>query len=250
MIVCVNLLHYLTEVVLFYPKTSFFSLDCILFYFRKRTFATAIIQTEDHIMVVFSEDHTQETFRRGRIEVICGSMFSGKTEELIRRLKRAMFARQQVEIFKPAIDTRYSEAEVVSHDNNSIKSTPVETSASILLLGSEIDVVGIDEAQFFDEGLIGICNELANRGVRVIIAGLDMDYKGVPFGPIPGLCAIADEVTKVHAICVKCGDLAYISHRTVADDKRVLLGEKEEYEPLCRRCYQKALRGKSGRETE
>lgn len=161
-----------------------------------------------------------------------------------------MFARQQVEIFKPAIDTRYSEAEVVSHDNNSIKSTPVETSASILLLGSEIDVVGIDEAQFFDEGLIGICNELANRGVRVIIAGLDMDYKGVPFGPIPGLCAIADEVTKVHAICVKCGDLAYISHRTVADDKRVLLGEKEEYEPLCRRCYQKALRGKSGRETE
>lgn len=179
-------------------------------------------------MVVFSEDHTQETFRRGRIEVICGSMFSGKTEELIRRLKRAMFARQQVEIFKPAIDTRYSEAEVVSHDNNSIKSTPVETSASILLLGSEIDVVGIDEAQFFDEGLIGICNELANRGVRVIIAGLDMDYKGVPFGPIPGLCAIADEVTKVHAICVKCGDLAYISHRTVADDKRVLLGEKEE----------------------
>lgn len=201
-------------------------------------------------MVVFSEDHTQETFRRGRIEVICGSMFSGKTEELIRRLKRAMFARQQVEIFKPAIDTRYSEAEVVSHDNNSIKSTPVETSASILLFGSEIDVVGIDEAQFFDEGLIGICNELANRGVRVIIAGLDMDYKGVPFGPIPGLCAIADEVTKVHAICVKCGDLAYISHRTVADDKRVLLGEKEEYEPLCRRCYQKALRGKSGRETE
>lgn len=201
-------------------------------------------------MVVFSEDHTQETFRRGRIEVICGSMFSGKTEELIRRLKRAMFARQQVEIFKPAIDTRYSEAEVVSHDNNSIKSTPVETSASILLLGSEIDVVGIDEAQFFDEGLIGICNELANRGVRVIIAGLDMDYKGVPFGPIPGLCAIADEVTKVHAICVKCGDLAYISHRTVADDKRVLLGEKEEYEPLCRRCYQKALRRKSGRETE
>ena len=111
-------------------------------------------------------------------------------------------------------------------------------------------MVGIDEAQFFDEGLIGICNELANRGVRVIIAGLDMDYKGVPFGPIPGLCAIADEVTKVHAICVKCGDLAYISHRTVADDKRVLLGEKEEYEPLCRRCYQKALRGKSGRETE
>ena len=201
-------------------------------------------------MVLFSEDHTQETRHRGRIEVICGSMFSGKTEELIRRLKRASFARQRVEIFKPVLDTRYSESDVVSHDNNSIPSTPVDTSASILLLSSEIDVVGIDEAQFFDEGLTDVCNELANHGVRVIIAGLDMDYKGVPFGPIPGLCAIADEVTKVHAICVKCGDLAYISHRTVADDKRVLLGEKEEYEPLCRRCYQKALRGKSGRETE
>lgn len=201
-------------------------------------------------MVLFSEDHTRETFRRGRVEVICGSMFSGKTEELIRRLKRATFAKQHVEIFKPAIDTRYSEAEVVSHDNNSIKSTPVDASASILLFSSEIDVVGIDEAQFFDEGLVEVCNELANRGVRVIIAGLDMDYKGIPFGPIPALCAIADEVTKVHAICVKCGDLAYISHRTVANNKRVLLGEKEEYEPLCRRCYQKALRGESGRKTE
>lgn len=201
-------------------------------------------------MVLFSEDHTQETRHRGRIEVICGSMFSGKTEELIRRLKRASFARQRVEIFKPVLDTRYSESDVVSHDNNSIPSTPVDTSASILLLSSEIDVVGIDEAQFFDEGLTDVCNELANHGVRVIIAGLDMDYKGVPFGPIPGLCAIADEVTKVHAICVKCGDLAYISHRTVADDKRVLLGEKEEYEPLRRRCYQKALRGESGRKTE
>lgn len=193
-------------------------------------------------MVLFSEDHTRETFRRGRVEVICGSMFSGKTEELIRRLKRATFAKQHVEIFKPAIDTRYSEDEVVSHDNNSIKSTPVDASASILLFSSEIDVVGIDEAQFFDEGLVEVCNELANRGVRVIIAGLDMDYKGIPFGPIPALCAIADEVTKVHAICVKCGDLAYISHRTVANNKRVLLGEKEEYEPLCRNCYQKAIK--------
>lgn len=193
-------------------------------------------------MVLFSEDHTRETFRRGRVEVICGSMFSGKTEELIRRLKRATFAKQHVEIFKPAIDTRYSEAEVVSHDNNSIKSTPVDASASILLFSSEIDVVGIDEAQFFDEGLVEVCNGLANRGVRVIIAGLDMDYKGIPFGPIPALCAIADEVTKVHAICVKCGDLAYISHRTVANNKRVLLGEKEEYEPLCRNCYQKAIK--------
>ena len=201
-------------------------------------------------MVLFSEDHTQETRHRGRIEVICGSMFSGKTEELIRRLKRASFARQRVEIFKPVLDTRYSESDVVSHDNNSIPSTPVDTSASILLLSSEIDVVGIDEAQFFDEGLTDVCNELANHGVRVIIAGLDMDYKGVPFGPIPGLCAIADEVTKVHAICVKCGDLAYISHRTVADDKRVKKKKKEEYEPLCRRCYQKALRGESGRKTE
>lgn len=192
-------------------------------------------------MVVFSEDHKQETCRRGRIEVICGSMFSGKTEELIRRLKRATFAKQRVEIFKPAIDTRYSEQAVVSHDNNSIQSTPVDSSASILLLSSEIDVVGIDEAQFFDEGLISVCNELANKGIRVIIAGLDMDFKGVPFGPIPALCAIADEVTKVHAICVKCGNLAYVSHRTVDNDKRVLLGEKMEYEPLCRCCYQEAL---------
>ncbi len=192
-------------------------------------------------MVVFSEDHKQETCRRGRIEVICGSMFSGKTEELIRRLKRAPFAKQRVEIFKPAIDTRYSEQAVVSHDNNSIQSTPVDSSASILLFSSEIDVVGIDEAQFFDDGLINVCNELANRGIRVIIAGLDMDFKGIPFGPIPALCAIADEVTKVHAICVKCGNLAYVSHRTVANEKRVLLGEKQEYEPLCRCCYQQAL---------
>lgn len=200
-------------------------------------------------MVLFSEDHTQETNRRGRIEVVCGSMFSGKTEELIRRLKRANFARQRVEIFKPALDTRYSEADVVSHDNNSIPSTPVDTSASILLFSSEIDVVGIDEAQFFDEGLIDVCNELANRGIRVIVAGLDMDYKGIPFGPIPALCAIADEVTKVHAICVRCGELAYISHRTVPNDKRVLLGEKEEYEPLCRYCYQKALKEEAEHKT-
>ncbi|MEE1232356.1 MAG: thymidine kinase [Phocaeicola sp.] len=193
-------------------------------------------------MVVFSEDHIHETNRRGRIEVICGSMFSGKTEELIRRLKRASFAKQRVEIFKPSIDTRYSEEKVVSHDSNSIQSTPVDSSGSILLFTSEIDVVGIDEAQFFDEGLVDVCNELANNGVRVIIAGLDMDYKGIPFGPIPALCAIADEVTKVHAICVRCGDLAYISHRTIANDKRVLLGEKAEYEPLCRRCYQKSMK--------
>ena len=182
-----------------------------------------------------------EMRRPGRIEVVCGSMFSGKTEELIRRMKRAVFAHQKVEIFKPAIDTRYSDEDVVSHDSNSIRSTPVESSASILLLSSDIDVVGIDEAQFLDDGLVDVCNLLANRGVRVIIAGLDMDFKGVPFGPIPALCAIADDVTKVHAICVKCGNLAYLSHRIVSGDKRVMLGEQTEYEPLCRECYQKAV---------
>ncbi|MBP1593299.1 MAG: tdk [Bacteroidetes bacterium] len=193
-------------------------------------------------MVIFSEDQILETRKRGRIEVICGSMFSGKTEELIRRLKRAKFARQRVEIYKPAIDIRYSEEDVVSHDSNSISSTPIESSASILLFSSDIDVVAIDEAQFFDKGLVDVCSKLADSGVRVIIAGLDMDYKGIPFGPMPDLCAIADEVTKVHAICVKCGQLAYISHRIVKNDKRVLLGEKDEYEPLCRECYNKALK--------
>ena len=180
--------------------------------------------------------------RPGRIEVICGSMFSGKTEELIRRLKRAKFARQKVEIFKPALDVRYSEGDVVSHDQNAITSTPIETSASILLLTADVEVVGIDEAQFLDPNLVDVCNQLANRGVRVIVAGLDMDYKGVPFGPIPALCAVADDVTKVHAVCVRCGALAYASHRLVKNDKRVLLGEKDEYEPLCRDCYQHALK--------
>ena len=184
---------------------------------------------------------TGESHRPGRIEVVCGSMFSGKTEELIRRMKRAEFARQKVEIFKPAIDTRYSEEDDVSHDQHSIPSTPIDSSSSILLLSSDIDVVGIDEAQFLDDRLPEVCNELANRGVRVIVAGLDMDFKGVPFGPMPALCAIADEVTKVHAICVRCGNLAYVSHRLVDNDKRVLLGETNEYEPLCRECYQKAL---------
>jgi thymidine kinase len=184
---------------------------------------------------------TGESRRQGRIEVVCGSMFSGKTEELIRRLRRAKFAKQRVEIFKPAIDVRYSEEDVVSHDQNHILSTPIDSSASILLLSSDIDVVGIDEAQFLDMGLVDVCNELANRGVRVIIAGLDMDFRGVPFGPMPALCAIADDVTKVHAICVKCGSLAYVSHRTVADERRVLLGETQEYEPLCRECYQRAI---------
>ena len=188
-----------------------------------------------------TDNLTGESHRPGRIEVVCGSMFSGKTEELIRRMRRAEFARQRVEIFKPAIDTRYSEEDVVSHDMHTIPSTPIDSSAQILLLSSEIDVVGIDEAQFFDNGLVEVCNQLANNGVRVIVAGLDMDYKGVPFGPIPALCAIADEVTKVHAICVKCGNLAYLSHRTVDNDRRVLLGETAEYEPLCRECYRKAM---------
>lgn len=187
-------------------------------------------------------DYTSGERRRpGRIEVICGSMFSGKTEELIRRMKRAKFARQRVEIFKPSIDTRYSDEDVVSHDHNAIPSTPIDSSASILLLASDIEVVGIDEAQFLDSDLVRVCNELANRGVRVIVAGLDMDFQGAPFGPIPGLCAIADDVTKVHAICVKCGALAYVSHRLVASERRVLLGEKDEYEPLCRECYNKEL---------
>lgn len=184
----------------------------------------------------------EHSVRRGRIEVICGSMFSGKTEELIRRLRRARIARQKVEIYKPALDTRYSEADVVSHDATSIASTPVDAAASILLLAAEADVVGIDEAQFFDQGLIEVCTALANQGKRVIIAGLDMDFQGQPFGPMPALCAVAEDVTKVHAICVKCGDLAYVSHRIVADERRVLLGEKDEYEPLCRACYNEAMK--------
>lgn len=182
-----------------------------------------------------------EQHRKGRIEVICGSMFSGKTEELIRRMKRAKFAKQKVEIFKPAIDNRYSEADVVSHDMQSIASTPIDSSSSILLLSSDIDVVGIDEAQFLDDGLVEVCNTLARQGVRVIVAGLDMDFRGIPFGPMPALCAVADEVTKVHAICVKCGSLAYISHRLVEAERRVLIGEAQEYEPLCRECYRIAM---------
>ena len=200
-----------------------------------------ILKSFGNFVPMMTENMTGEARRPGRIEVVCGSMFSGKTEELIRRLRRAQFARQKVEIFKPAIDVRYSEEDVVSHDQKHIMSTPIDTSASILLLSSDCDVVGIDEAQFFDMGLVEVCNELANRGIRVIVAGLDMDYKGIPFGPMPGLCAIADDVTKVHAICVKCGNLAYVSHRTVEGSQRVLLGETQEYEPLCRECYQKAI---------
>lgn len=179
--------------------------------------------------------------KRGSIEVIAGSMFSGKTEELIRRLKRAKLANQQVEIFKPKIDVRYSNREVVSHDARTIQSTPVETASSILLLTSDIEVVGIDEAQFFDDALVDVCNKLADSGVRVIVAGLDMDFKGIPFGPMPGLLAIAEEVTKVHAICMRCGSLASYSFRLADSDKKVLLGEKDNYEPLCRECFVEAV---------
>ncbi|MBR4851007.1 MAG: thymidine kinase [Tidjanibacter sp.] len=173
----------------------------------------------------------------GWIEVICGSMFSGKTEELIRRMRRAVFANQRVEIFKPQIDVRYSVDEVVSHNSNSIHSTPVESSAQILLMTSDVDVVGIDEAQFFDEGIVEVCMTLANRGIRVIVAGLDMDYLGKPFGPMPQLMARAEHVDKVHAICVRCGNIAHHSHRLTANDKLVVLGEKDTYEPICRHCF-------------
>ena len=189
---------------------------------------------------MFIERNINSNKKTGAIEVVTGSMFSGKTEELIRRLKRAKIARQNVEIFKPVMDVRYSETEVVSHDENTIRSTPVENSANILLLVGDVDVVGIDEAQFFDSGLIDVAAKLANNGIRVIIAGLDMDFKGIPFGPIPGLMAIADDVTKVHAICVRCGNVAQFSHRLSEKEQVVLLGEKDFYEPLCRGCFREA----------
>lgn len=177
--------------------------------------------------------------RRGSIEVICGSMFSGKTEELIRRLKRVKIANQRAEIFKPAIDTRYHEVQIVSHDTNAINSTPVETAQSILLMASDVDVVGIDEAQFFDAEIAFVCEQLALRGIRVIVAGLDMDYLGKPFGQMPNLLAIADYITKLHAICVRCGNIANISYRKTAAEGQVVLGEKDVYEPRCRVCYHK-----------
>jgi len=174
--------------------------------------------------------------RRGWIEVICGSMFSGKTEELIRRLKRVKIANLKAEIFKPAIDTRYDEVKIVSHDTNFIQSTPVDSSQNILLLAQDADVVGIDEAQFFDSEITNVCEQLALRGKRVIVAGLDMDYTGKPFGQMPNLLAIADYITKLHAICVKCGNIANISYRKSTNSGQVLLGEKDVYEPRCRHC--------------
>jgi len=189
----------------------------------------------------------EEVFKRkselgGSIEVVCGSMFSGKTEELIRRLNRARIARLKVEIFSPKADKRYDENALVSHNSNSIPSTPVENASSILLLASDVNVVGIDEAQFFDDELPDVCTVLANRGVRVIVAGLDMDFKGKPFGPMPAIMAVSDSVTKLQAVCVQCGNPAMYSYRLVADDSKILLGEKESYEPRCRICYLAAER--------
>lgn len=186
---------------------------------------------------MFLEQSKDKTQKRGWIEVICGSMFSGKTEELIRRLRRAQIARQRVEIFKPNVDNRYSEEKIVSHDANAILSTSVLSATEILLHVSEVEIVGIDEAQFFDNELPYVCEQLANSGVRVIIAGLDMDFQGKPFGPMPQLLATAEYITKVHAICMNCGELAHNSYRTAKSESQILVGEKESYVPLCRNCY-------------
>ena len=186
---------------------------------------------------MFLENTVNQNEQFGWIEVICGSMFSGKTEELIRRLKRAQFAKQRIEIFKPEIDNRYDDELVTSHDQNQIRSTPVPAAANIPILASDCDVVGIDEAQFFDSEIVQVCNDLANRGIRVIVAGLDMDFKGNPFGPMPDLMATAEYVTKVHAVCTRTGNLAQYSHRKSKEDNIVLLGEKEVYEPLSRAAF-------------
>lgn len=191
---------------------------------------------------MFLENTVNHIEQFGWIEVICGSMFSGKTEELIRRLRRAQLAKQKVEIFKPDLDTRYDQEEVVSHNENRIRSTPVPSSSNIRLLANNVDVVGIDEAQFFDDEIVAVCNDLANRGVRVIVAGLDMDFKGNPFGPMPALMATAEYVTKVHAVCTRTGNLAHYSHRKASNDNLVMLGETQEYEPLSRGAYYKAIK--------
>lgn len=193
---------------------------------------------------MFLEKDKNYSVKSGWIEVVCGSMFSGKTEELIRRLNRARIAKQKVEIFKPMVDTRYDEEEVVSHDSNSVPSTPVQNATQILFYAEDFEVVGIDEAQFFGSELVNVCIELAAKGKRVIVAGLDMDYLGNPFGPIPNLMATAEYVTKVHAICMRCGNLANYSHRTIKNDKLVVLGETDAYEPLCRSCFQEAIKEK------
>ena len=190
---------------------------------------------------MFLENTVNHKEQFGWIEVICGSMFSGKTEELIRRLKRAQFARQKVEIFKPTLDVRYDEEMVVSHDANEIRSTPVPAAANIPILADGCDVVGIDEAQFFDDEIVRVCNDLANKGVRVIVAGLDMDFKGNPFGPMPNLMATAEYVTKVHAVCTRTGNLAQYSYRKAKSDNLVLLGEVDEYEPLSRAAFYKTM---------
>jgi thymidine kinase len=190
----------------------------------------------------FLENSVRATGKRGSIEVITGSMFSGKTEELIRRLRRAQYAGLRVEIFKPSLDKRYSENRVVSHDDKSIISTPVDHASAILLLSGNVNVVGIDEAQFFDNSIVEVCNKLADNGIRVVVAGLDMDFMGNPFGPIPALLAIAEYVTKVHAICMRCGNLAQYSFRKSDEDQVVVLGETDKYEPLCRSCYNQAMR--------
>lgn len=186
------------------------------------------------------DEHIPPRAGSGWIEVIVGSMYSGKTEELIRRLRRAEFAKQRVEVFKPSVDTRYAKAEVVSHDSTSLRGKPVGSSAELLRLPEDVEVVGLDEAQFFDEGLPAVCAELSSKGVRVIAAGLDMDFLGRPFGPMPHLLSMAEYVTKVHAICVRCGALAAFSHRISAGSDLVQLGEKDSYEPLCRVCFDQA----------
>ena len=217
------------------PKTTIFNTFALII---TNAFVN-LFNAENYKM--FLENTVNHAEQFGWIEVICGSMFSGKTEELIRRLKRAQFAKQKVEIFKPAVDKRYDEEKVISHDSNEIRSTPVPSSANIRILANNVDVVGIDEAQFFDDEIVSVCNDLANRGVRVIVAGLDMDFKGNPFGPMPALMATAEYVTKVHAVCTKTGNLAHFSHRKVKNDDVVFLGETEEYEPLSRAAYYKIM---------
>jgi thymidine kinase len=206
-------------------------------FFDWKRFPIKLINFRSDFYTMFIEPHVKGE-RKGWIEVVCGSMFSGKTEELIRRLKRAKIANQRVEIFKPKLDTRYNEGKIVSHDENAITSTPIEKSRTMLQLAVEVDVVGIDEAQFFDEELPEICEELAQRGIRVIVAGLDMDYLKNPFGQMPNLLARADYITKLHAICVQCGNIANYSFRKTPDNEQVVLGEKDIYEPRCRHCYE------------